>query len=166
MKPSSRSSAARIAKSARSPGAKNAAPSATVDRYARGWAKLQEVDGGEGTDVIAALGKICPDLARYTIEYPFGDLYSRPGLGLREREIAAVSALIALGHARPQLKVHLHAALNVGCTRAELLAIVLQMTAYVGFPAALNAASAAAEVFAEHPQLGGGRNWSGKRRAD
>ena len=119
------------------------------ERYARGWAKLKEVDGQAGERVVEALGDVAPDLARYTIEFPFGDVYSRPGLGLREREIATISALAALGNATPQLKVHIHGGLNCGLTRAEIVEICIQMAVYAGFPAAINAALAAREVFAE-----------------
>ncbi|AXR08440.1 carboxymuconolactone decarboxylase family protein [Salinimonas sediminis] len=119
------------------------------DRYTRGWKKLQEIDGEAGESVIAALNDIAPDLARYTIEYPFGDIYSRPGLDLRSREIATVAALSAMGNAAPQLKVHINAALNVGCTAQEIIEIIIQISVYAGFPAALNAAGVAKSVFSE-----------------
>lgn len=118
-------------------------------RYTRGTARLNEVDGAAGTAVIAALADICPDLGRYIIEFGFGDVYSRPGLSLRERELATVAALTALGNATPQLKVHIAAALNVGLTRAEITEAILQMSLYAGFPAALNGMFAAREVFAQ-----------------
>jgi 4-carboxymuconolactone decarboxylase len=116
-------------------------------RYRRGWEKLLEIDGGAGERVIASLQDIAPDLARYTIEFPFGDIYSRPGLDLKSREVATVAALTALGHAAPQLKVHINAALNVGCTRTEIIEVIIQMAVYAGFPAALNGMFAAREVF-------------------
>jgi len=119
------------------------------DRFERGLAKLREIDGEAGERVIEALKDIAPDLARYMIEFPFGDIYQRPGLDLRSREIATVAALTALGTAQPQLKVHIHGALNVGCTRTEIVEIVIQMAVYAGFPAALNGMFAAKEVFAE-----------------
>lgn len=119
------------------------------NRYARGWDKLKEIDGQAGERVIESLKDIAPDLGRYVIEFPFGDVYSRPGLDLRSREIATVAALTALGTAAPQLKVHLHAALNVGCTRIEIVEIMIQMAVYAGFPAALNGVMLAKEVFAE-----------------
>jgi 4-carboxymuconolactone decarboxylase len=119
------------------------------DRFERGLAKLREIDGEAGERVIEALKDIAPDLARYMIEFPFGDIYQRPGLDLRSREIATVAALSALGTAQPQLKVHIHGALNVGCTRTEIVEIVIQMAVYAGFPAALNGMFAAKEVFAE-----------------
>ena len=95
---------------------------------------------------------VAPDLARYVIEFPFGDVYSRPGLDLKSREIATVAALTALGNAAPQLKVHIHGALNVGCSREEIVEIIIQMAVYAGFPAALNGIFAAREVFRERDE--------------
>lgn len=120
-----------------------------TDRYQQGWQKLAEVDGRAGEQVIESLKEIAPDLARYIIEFAFGDVYSRPGLDLKSREIAAIAALTAMGNAQPQLKVHIHGALNVGCTREEVVEVIMQMAVYAGFPAALNGISAAKEVFAE-----------------
>ena len=118
-------------------------------RFARGLKKLEEIDGDAGKKVIESLAAIAPDLAKYTIEFPFGDIYSRPGLDLKAREIAVVAALTALGNAAPQLKVHIHGALNVGCSRQEVVEVMMQMAVYAGFPAALNGLFAAKEVFAE-----------------
>jgi 4-carboxymuconolactone decarboxylase len=116
-------------------------------RYDRGWEKLKEVDGKAGENVVNALKDIAPDLAKYTIEFPFGDIYSREGLNLRDREIATIAALTAMGNATPQLKVHIHAALNVGVTKTEIIEIITQMAVYSGFPTAINGALAAKEVF-------------------
>jgi 4-carboxymuconolactone decarboxylase len=117
------------------------------DRYQRGWDKLKEVDGEVGQKVVESLKDIAPDFARLLIEFPFGDIYSRPGLDLKSREIAVVAALTALGNAAPQLKVHIHGALNVGCTRQEVVEVIMQMAVYAGFPSALNGLNAAKEVF-------------------
>lgn len=99
----------------------------TDDTYKRGWEKLKQIDGRAGERVIESLKDIAPDMGRYTIEFPFGDVYSRPGLDLKSREIATVAALTALGHAQPQLKVHIHGALNVGCTCEEIVEVIIQM---------------------------------------
>jgi 4-carboxymuconolactone decarboxylase len=120
-----------------------------TDRYQQGWRKLAEVDGHAGEQVIETLKGIAPDLARYIIEFPFGDIYSRSGLDLKSRQIATVAALTAMGNAQPQLKVHIHGALNVGCTREEVVEVIIQMAVYAGFPSALNGIFAAKEVFAE-----------------
>ena len=119
------------------------------DRYQRGLGKLREIDGEAGERVLAGLDDIAPDFARYLIEFPFGDIYSRPGLDLKSREIAVVAALTALGNAAPQLKVHIQGALNVGVTRAEVVETIMQMAVYAGFTASLNGLAAAREVFAQ-----------------
>ena len=126
----------------------------TEDRYQRGWDKLKEVDGEAGEHVIESLKDIAPDFARYVIEFPFGDIYSRPGLDLKSREIAVIAALTALGNAQPQLKVHVHGALNVGLTRQEVVEVIIQMAVYAGFPASLNGLFAAKEVFSERDRKG------------
>lgn len=118
-------------------------------RLERGRRVLAEIDGEAGARVIAALQDIAPDFAGYLFEFPFGDIYSRPGLDLRSREVATIAALTALGNAAPQLKVHIEAGLNVGLTRDEIIETIMQMAVYAGFPAALNGLFAAKEVFAE-----------------
>ncbi|MDP8997764.1 MAG: carboxymuconolactone decarboxylase family protein [Pseudomonadota bacterium] len=117
-------------------------------RYQRGLARLSEVDGRAGEEVVAKVAAISPDFARYLVEFPFGDIYARGGLDLKQREIATIAALVAMGNALPQLKVHVAAGLHVGLTRDEILEIIIQMAVYAGFPAALNALFAAQEVFA------------------
>jgi 4-carboxymuconolactone decarboxylase len=118
------------------------------DRFARGLRALEAIDGDAGKRVMDSLADIAPDFARYLIEFPFGDIYSRPGLDLRSREIATIAALTALGYATPQLKVHIQAGLNVGLSREEIVETIMQMAVYAGFPAALNGLFAAKEVFA------------------
>lgn len=117
-------------------------------RLERGKRALAAIDGETGQNVVAALADIAPDFATYLIEFPFGDIYSRPGLSPRDREIATIAALAAMGNAAPQLKVHIEAGLNVGLTRDEVTEILMQMAVYAGFPAALNGLFAAKEVFA------------------
>ena len=97
---------------------------------------------------MTALAEVAPDFATYLLEFPFGDIYSRPGLDLRSREVATIAALAAMGNAAPQLKVHIEAGLNVGLSREEITEIIMQMAVYAGFPAALNGLFAAKEVFA------------------
>lgn len=118
-------------------------------RYVQGLAKLTEIDGESGEKVIRSLADICPDLGKYIIEYPFGDIYQREGLDLKTRELVTVAALTALGHCQPQLNVHINGALNVGCTPQEIVEVILQMSVYAGFPAALNGMFVAKTVFSE-----------------
>ena len=62
----------------------------SADRYERGASMLAAVDGPMGLAVVEGLAKSFPDFARYIVEFPFGDIYARKGLGLRERELATV----------------------------------------------------------------------------
>ena len=119
------------------------------ERYKIGWDKLAEIDGEQGERVVEALKDISPDFADLLIEFPFGDVYNRSGLDLKSREIATVAALTAMGTASPQLKVHVHGALNVGCSPQEIIEVMIQMAVYAGFPAALNGLFVAKEVFNE-----------------
>lgn len=121
-------------------------------RYQRGLQKLKEIDAEQGERVMENLADIAPDFARFVVEFPFGDIYTRPGLDLRTRELATVAALTAMGTAPGQLRIHIHGALNVGCTRAEIVEVVMQMVVFAGFPAALNGLAAAREVFASRPE--------------
>lgn len=117
-------------------------------RLERGRRALDAIDGQAGQKVIDALADIAPDFATYVLEFPFGDIYARPGLSLRDREIATIAALTAMGTAQPQLKVHIEAGLNVGLSRSEITEVLIQVAVYAGFPAALNGLFAAKEVFA------------------
>ena len=130
------------------PGGATATGPERESRLERGRRALDAIDGNAGHNVISALAGIAPDFARYVIEFPFGDIYSRPGLDLRGREIATIAALTALGNASPQLKVHIEAGLNVGLSREEIIEVIMQMAVYAGFPAALNGLFAAKEIFA------------------
>jgi 4-carboxymuconolactone decarboxylase len=120
-----------------------------ASRYERGRATFRHITRSVGEKLIASIREVAPDLARLTMEFPFGDVVSRPQLSLKHRELATISMLAALGYATPQLKLHLHGALNVGWTRDEIIEVLTQVAVYAGFPASLNAVTAAKEVFAE-----------------
>jgi 4-carboxymuconolactone decarboxylase len=95
------------------------------------------------------LKDISPEMARFVIEFPYGDIYSRPGLDMKTRELITIASLTTLGHARDQLKAHVHNALNAGCTKDEIIEVIIQMSVYAGFPVALNALFATKEVLEE-----------------
>jgi len=118
-------------------------------RYDLGRAQLKQMLGATGEQALENIAAISPDMARYVVEFVFGDVHTRPGLDVKTREIAAVAALTALGNAAPQLRAHLHGALNVGCSQQEIIELMIEMAVYAGFPAALNGLFAARDVFAE-----------------
>jgi 4-carboxymuconolactone decarboxylase len=119
------------------------------NRRVRGLRALAEITGQTGESVVAGLRDLAPDLADWVVDFSYGDVMSRPGLDRRTRQLATIAALTALGNAQPQLKVHITGALNVGCRPAEIIEVIMQMTVFAGFPAALNALNVAREAFAE-----------------
>src|SRR5205814_9307685 len=96
---------------------------------------------------LQSLNEIAPALADFVVEFGFGDVFSRPGLDLKTRELVTVGALAAMGNAPAQLRAHVQGALNAGCTQQEIIEVLMQMVLYAGFPAAINGVAAAKEVF-------------------
>lgn len=123
-------------------------------RLERGYKKMLEIDGEAGKKVENGLNNISPELVKYMIAYSFGDIYSRETLELKAKEICVVAALTAMGNARPQLKVHINGALNVGCTISDIKELIMQMSAYSGFPSAINAMNELQEVLKERKERG------------
>jgi 4-carboxymuconolactone decarboxylase len=119
------------------------------ERYDIGLKNLKNIDKEAGEKVADSLIDFSPDLVKYIIEYAFGDVYNRTELPLKSKELTVVAALTAMGNATPQLKVHIHGALNVGCNIAELQEVILQMSGYSGFPSTINAMLALKDVVSE-----------------
>lgn len=119
------------------------------ERYTRGIENLRAIDGEGGKKVIDSLKDIAPDLGRYIVEFAFGDIYSREGLTLKERELITISALTAQGGCEAKLHVHINAGLNVGLTPFQITETMLQCVPYTGFPRVLNAVNVAKRVFQE-----------------
>lgn len=118
------------------------------ERYDRGWQRLRELAGDQGEDVVSRLQETSPDLARFVVEFGYGDVYTRPTLEDEARQIAAVSALATLGGAEPQLEYHIGVALNVGVPPAVIVETIVFLTPFVGFPRVLNAIRSVRRVFA------------------
>ncbi|MFF6994560.1 carboxymuconolactone decarboxylase family protein [Streptomyces sp. NPDC008313] len=122
-------------------------------RFERGMEVLAGIDGEAGERVIASLADIAPEMAHQIAAWGFGEIYSRPGLAPRDRQLVTLGILTALGGCEAQLAVHVNASLNVGLTPQEIVETLLHSAAYCGFPRALNATFAAKEVFAERGLL-------------
>lgn len=116
-------------------------------RFERGLERLNQIDGEGGEKVISSLKEIAPDLGDYIVEFAFGDIYSREGLNLQEREIVTLASLLTQGGCEAQLEVHIQAALNVGLTPEKIIECFLQCIPYVGFPRVLNAVFLADKLF-------------------
>ncbi|RKR86007.1 4-carboxymuconolactone decarboxylase [Micromonospora pisi] len=123
------------------------------DRFERGMKVLTEIDGPAGQRVIDSLADISPELGHQVVAWGFGDIYQRPGLAPRDRQLVTLGMLTALGGCEPQLEVHINAALNVGLAPEEIIEALLHSAVYCGMPKAVNATFAAKRVFAERGLL-------------
>jgi 4-carboxymuconolactone decarboxylase len=117
--------------------------------YRTGLDCLCRIERTQQPSIIDALSGISPDLATLAISFVYGEIYPRPHLTLKDRQLVTVAALAALGNARPQLKFHVAGALNVGCSSTEIVELMLHLVVYAGFPVGLNGVFAAQEVFKE-----------------
>lgn len=116
-------------------------------RFETGLENLKKIDGAGGETVIQSLEGIAPDLGKYIIEFAFGDIYTRSGLTLQEREMITLISLLTAGGCEPQLEVHINGALNVGLPPEKIVEAFLQCIPYVGFPKVLNAVFVAKKLF-------------------
>ena len=123
-----------------------------MSRYEKGKEVLENIQERPLEEIFEGLEDIAPDLSRFVVEFPYSEFYTREEVDLKTRELCTVSALTVLGTI-PQLKDHINAALNVGNTPIEIVEIIMQMTAYCGFPKAINGIVAAKEVFEERDLL-------------
>jgi 4-carboxymuconolactone decarboxylase len=120
----------------------------TDERYERGLEKLHELAGADGQRVIETVEELSPDLARLVVEFGYGDIYTRPGLDIRQRQLIAIAALTALGGAEAQLDYHVRIGLDAGLEPAEIVETIVHCTPFVGFARVLNAARAVKRAFA------------------
>ncbi len=107
---------------------------------------------GDKAEVIETmLNDLSPELGRVGIDFPFGEFYAKDHLlDLKTRELITLSTLVTQG-ALPQLKIHMQAALNVGCTPVQIEQAILQLIIYVGMPKVINAMKVFKEVTQELP---------------
>ncbi|MCH0565575.1 MULTISPECIES: carboxymuconolactone decarboxylase family protein [unclassified Streptomyces] len=131
----------------------NTTGSTREERFAHGMEVLRSVDGSAGQRVIDSLADVSPELGHQIVAWGFGEMYARPALAPRDRQLVTLGMLTALGGCEAQLEVHVGAALNVGLTPEQIVEALLHSSGYCGFPRALNATFVARKVFSERGLL-------------
>lgn len=90
-----------------------------------------------------------PELTQFVVEHGFADMYPNEALDQRARKIATLASLVTSG-SLPQLEWHIRGALESELlTQEEIRQLIIQMTIYIGYPAAYNAMGVANKVFAD-----------------
>lgn len=118
------------------------------DRYLAGAKNLSAM-GGDINAIAEPLAGIAPDLATYVAEFAFGDIYGRPGLDLKTRQLITIAALTTLGDTERQLKFHIRAARRIGVTTVEITEVIIHMLPFAGNPRVFNAMLAAKDALNE-----------------
>lgn len=132
--------------------APNLSSAQTVDeRRARGAEVIRQLNEGETQPALEAMRGEFPFLAEATEAYALGDVWSRPGLDNRTRQLTAVAVMAALGDTGT-MRVHAGYALNIGVSEEELKEVIYLITVPAGFPRAIAASSVLADLFEEHRQ--------------
>jgi 4-carboxymuconolactone decarboxylase len=96
----------------------------------------------------AGSGMFGGELGELALDAVFGALWTRTGLGRRDRSLVTLGILIAL-RATEEMRFHFPAALKNGLTKDELAEVIYHASGYAGFPAAASARIVAAEVLAD-----------------
>lgn len=133
-----------------------ALPQTTEERLRRGDAVVRRLNDGAPQPALERMREEFPFLADATEGYALGDVWSRPGLDNRTRQLAAVATFAAMGEPA-YMKIHAGYALNVGASEEELKEIVYMVTVTAGFPRAISASRALSELFAERRAASGGQ---------
>lgn len=129
---------------------------APLDRAA-GYALLGELAAPQTqAATLRGLDELAPGFADWIVTSLFGGTYQRPGLALRDRQVANLAALTALGGVEPQLADHVRNSLRVGLSRAEITEVLVHLAPYVGVPKALAGLRVARATFAEADAGSGG----------
>ncbi|MFJ5116389.1 carboxymuconolactone decarboxylase family protein [Kitasatospora sp. NPDC088548] len=121
---------------------------APLDRAA-GYALLNDLAGPQTqADTLRGLDEVAPGFPDWIVTSLFGGTYQRPGLSPRDRQVANLAALTALGGVEPQLADHVRNSLRIGLTREEITEVLVHLAPYVGVPKALAGLRAATAAFA------------------
>ncbi|SFB52060.1 4-carboxymuconolactone decarboxylase [Cohnella sp. OV330] len=120
-----------------------------TNRYDKGIEVLKKMVSEETLNAtVKRMEQFSPDMAKLIVEFPYGSLYSRPGLDLKQRSLLTIAAMLASG-AAAQLDFHIQGALNVGLTPDEIVEAVMHCVSYAGFPKTLDAMFVVMKVFNE-----------------
>ena len=123
------------------------------ERQKRGDTVIKELNRGQPQPALERMRQEFPFLAEATEAYALGDVWSRPGLDNRTRQLAAVAAFAATGQL-PFMKVHAGYALNIGVSEEELKEVIYMITVPAGISRAIAASQVLGELFAERRNTG------------
>lgn len=133
--------------------------------FERGAKIIAELGWGE--DPLPRIGAADRDFWRLSVEHLFGDIWSRPGLSIRDRELVTLATLITTSQ-QEGMKPHFQSALRLGFTPEQLREVVIQVMHYAGWPAGTHGIVALSEAIKARAEEGvssaSGQNPQKKKR--
>lgn len=117
------------------------------EKHKIGHETLNRLSEGTSEKVIKNYEKIAPDVSDYIMDFVFGEIYNRPNLDFKTRQVVTLTALLTQGDTDHQLQTHITGAMNFGWSEDEVIEMFIQAIPYVGFPRVLNAINSAKRVF-------------------
>ena len=111
----------------------------------KGREVLQQLRGG-GPVSGGATEEVAPDFWEMTLGNLFGEVWTRPGLPIRDRSLITMAVLTALARTE-ELRGHMSNALNIGISKEEIVEMFTHVAHYAGWPTGVNAARVAKDVF-------------------
>ncbi|MDT9683106.1 carboxymuconolactone decarboxylase family protein [Streptomyces sp. TRM76323] len=116
------------------------------DRMRRGRALMNQVNPRGGEQMLREFAGLAPDFEELLLGFVFADVYDRPVLSLRERQLIRIAALTALDAGESAAKANLSSAVNLGIPTRDIVEALLQTLPYAGFPRVITALEYAKDV--------------------
>lgn len=125
-------------------------PASSEDRESVGQATMAATSGAAGSDVVHSFDDVAPIIGSLIVSHAYGDIFCRPGLDPKTRELTAIAALVGRFSAVAEgpVGVHVEAALAVGATVEEIVETVLNCVPYCGYPAVQGAMAVVGKTLA------------------
>lgn len=114
-----------------------------------GESVFEEYTSGTKNHLTSQVSQIAPDIEAYIKNFVFGEIYARPGIDKKEKVLATITALTAMGGCETELHTHINTAINVEISSRKIIDTLIQILPYAGFPRVINAISVCKEVFKE-----------------
>ena len=116
------------------------------DSYLKGLEEISEIDPESGPAFVDELKKLSPDFAEYFVGFAFGKIHARTVFEPKIKELISIAILIPIGAGESHLRLRIQGAFRAGCSKKEIIEVVIQSIIYVGFTKALVALHLVKEV--------------------
>jgi 4-carboxymuconolactone decarboxylase len=116
------------------------------DSYLKGLEEISGIDPESGPAFVDELKRLSPDFAEYFVGFAFGKVHARTVFEPKFKELISIAILIPIGAGESHLRLRIQGAFRAGCSKKEIIEVIIQSIIYVGFTKALVALHLVKEV--------------------